>query len=86
MPQERVTLNFNTPLVYRDGTATPYLQTQLLKLAAAIPIIGSGSPEGAVLAPVYSLYIDETDPLVPVQYRKMLDELSGDRKNGWVQL
>jgi hypothetical protein len=51
-----------------------------------MPIIGTGSPEGIVSAAQYSLYIDETTPLSPVQYRKMLSEVAGNRLKGWAAL
>ena len=46
----------------------------------------AGTPEGALEAPQYSLYIDESTPLSPIQYRKMLPDVTGDRTKGWAAL
>ena len=48
--------------------------------------VGTGSPEGVLELPQYSRYIDETVPLVPVEYIKMLPEVGGDRTKGWAAL
>lgn len=81
MTQQR--LNIAQPIVEADGTASQPFSEWARMVSNNLPIIGTGSPEGVVEAPQYSLFIDEAVPLTPVTYRKMLPLLSGDRRNGW---
>lgn len=83
MPQHPTRLEVAQPIVGADATMAQAFRVWTLQVTRAIPIVGTGSPEGVILAPQYSTYIDETVPLTPVQYRKMLPELTGDRKKGW---
>jgi hypothetical protein len=48
------------------------------------PIIGTGSPEGAVEADQYSFYIDSTGTTGSILWCKMLPLVGADRKMGWV--
>ena len=77
-------LNVAQPIVESDGTmAQPFRQfTQDASLS--IPIVGSGSPEGVVEARQYSLYIDSSGSTGSIEYRKMLPDIGGDTKQGWV--
>lgn len=69
-----------------DGRLTNVFRVYLNSLALSVPIVGTGSPEGVVSAQQYSLYIDESTPSAPVQYRKMLANISGDDSQGWYAL
>lgn len=69
------------PIVDKDGFPTPAFRDYLLKLGYLIPITGSGSPEGVIDAPQFSLYLDTTGN---AQYRKMLTQIGGDPTHGWV--
>ncbi len=77
-------LNVAQPIVEPDGTmAQPFRQfTQDASLS--IPIVGSGSPEGVVEARQYSLYIDSTGSTGSIEYRKMLPDIGGNTKQGWI--
>ena len=77
-------LNAAQPIVESDGTmAQPFRQfTQDASLS--IPIVGSGSPEGVIEARQYSLYIDSAGSTGSIEYRKMLPDIGGDTKQGWV--
>ncbi len=44
------------------------------------PIIGTGSPEGVVVAEPYQAYLDTTGGAGSIQYRKM----SGSGDTGWI--
>ncbi len=79
-------LNSSHPIVEADLTASQLFRSWALIVSNNLPIVGSGSPEGSVEAPQYSLYIDESVPLTPVQYRKMLPDVGGDRSKGWAAL
>ena len=83
MPQEPTGLNSTQPIVESDGTISQIFRTWAGQVTNSLPIVGSGTPEGVRAAPQYSLYIDEAVPLTPLQYRKMLPEIGGDRTKGW---
>ena len=74
-------LNASQPIVLGDGTMAPHFRDFLLQVANQIPIAGSGSPEGVVDAPLYSVYLDTVGE---VQYRKLASSISGDTSKGWV--
>ena len=72
------------PIVDENGLMDQAFRQRMIELTQLIPIIREGNPEGVVEAPQYSTYIDSTDPLVPVTYRKMVAQISNDRKKGWI--
>jgi hypothetical protein len=76
-------INASQPITEEDGTMSQLFRQWTIQVSNNLPIVGTGSPEGVVEAPQYSLYIDETVPLVPVQYRKMLPSVTNDRSQGW---
>jgi hypothetical protein len=79
-------LNRAQSIVLPDGTMDQIFSSWALLVSNNLPIIGSGSPEGIVEAAQYTLFIDEAVPLTPVEYRKMLPEIGGDRTKGWAAL
>ena len=83
MPQAPIKLNSSQPIIEADGTLSQVFRTWALQVSNSIPIVNTGSPEGVVEAPQYSVYVDEAVPLTPVTYRKMLPEIGGDRTTGW---
>lgn len=66
--------------------ASNYFRNYLNELEKWVPILGDGSPEGVVEAPLYSLYVDRTATVAPIQYRKMQASISNDRSQGWVAI
>jgi len=86
MPQNQSKLSFANPIVNSDGTATQHFQRFLLQLSQGIEIVSSGTPESIIEAPQYTKYIDEAIPSVPVLYIKILPDIAGDRKKGWVSI
>lgn len=72
------------PIVNPDGTMTDAFREYVLEVDKYLPKRGSGSPEGVVEAPLYSLYIDEDAVSAPVEYRKLQASVTNDRKKGWV--
>ena len=74
------------PIVEPNLTMTQTFRTWTIEVTRSLLHVGTGSPEGVVEAPQYSLYLDEATPASPVQYRKMLSEVAGDRSQGWVAL
>ena len=83
MTQTTVKLNASQPIVDHGGTMSQVFRSWAVLMSNQMPIINTGTPEGVIEAPQYSLYIDEAVPLTPVQYRKMLPEVAGDRSKGW---
>lgn len=47
-------------------------------------IIGEGSPEGAIPAGKASLYMDESGGSGSILYIKKLDDIGGNKSEGWV--
>jgi hypothetical protein len=80
MPQ----LSASKPIVKPDGTMEPPMRDQMNRLNDNLPILGDGSPEGVVTAPLYSLYIDRTGTTGSIEYRKMLADIAGDKSQGWM--
>lgn len=80
MPQ----LNAALPIVGEDRTMEPAFRDQMNRLNNNLPLTGTGSPEGVIEAPQFSLYLDTTGVSGSIEYRKMLTDIAGDRKQGWV--
>ena len=76
-------LNASKPIVEENGTMSQQFRTWTLDASLSIPIIGTGSPEGAVTARQYSLYIDSTGAAGSIEYRKILPDIGGDVTQGW---
>lgn len=73
-----------TPLVEADRAPSQPFRQWEQRVSKTVPIVGTGTPEGVVEAPQYSIYIDETTPTAPTVYRKMLADIGGDRSKGWI--
>jgi len=80
MPQ----LNASQPVVLPDGTMQAPFRDQMNRFYFALPLIGSGSPEGVVEAQQYSLYLDTAGAAGAIEYRKMLSDIGGDKTQGWL--
>lgn len=76
-------LNGGVPLVNSEGIPTQYFLLYLKNIERYLPITGSGSPEGVVEAPLYSLYIDTAGSAGAIEYRKLQASVANDRKKGW---
>jgi hypothetical protein len=76
-----VTLNVSFPLVDQQGIATDIFRKWIIERD---PLTGTGSPEGAVIAPQFTLYIDSTGTTGSLLYIKVQPEIGGDRSQGWV--
>lgn len=77
-------LNQAQPIVEINGTMSQAFRQFTQEASLSIPIVGTGSPEGAVEARQYSLYLDKTGSAGSIQYRKMLPDVAGDRSKGWI--
>ncbi len=83
MPQTQLKLNATQAIVDDEGRAEQVFREWVLRVANGMIIVGTGTPEAVVVAPQYTMYVDEAVPLTPVQYRKMLPQIGGDRSKGW---
>jgi hypothetical protein len=78
-------LNAGDPIIDDEGKMVQAFRNYLIKLGVGgIVLTGLGTPEAFIEAPQYTLYLDVTTPTVPVQYRKMLSNIAGDEKKGWI--
>jgi hypothetical protein len=75
-----------TPIVLADFTVTEPFRTWANKVSRNIPYTGVGSPEGVVVAPQYSEYINTTGSAGAIKWIKMQPDIGGDRSQGWVLL
>lgn len=79
-------LNVAQPIVDAKGTMEQPFRQWTQEASLGIPIIGQGNPEGVVEARQYSLYIDTTGTTGSIEYRKMLPDIGGDVKQGWIAI
>jgi hypothetical protein len=77
-------LNAAQPIIYQNGTMQAPFREQMNRLNSNLPILGTGSPEGVVAAPLYTLYINKSGTSGTIEYRKMLTDISGNKLLGWV--
>lgn len=77
-------LNSSQPIVMPDGTMEQPFREYTITVSNNLPIVGTGTPEGNIEAPQFSLYIDSTGTTGSIEYRKMQTEIGGDRKKGWI--
>ena len=76
--------NSDRPIVDQTGTPTQQTMLFLESVAALAPIVGTGSPEGAVTARQGALYMDDSGTTGSILYVKKLSSISGDTSQGWV--
>jgi len=82
MPDPR--LNAAQPIVLEDRTMDQAFREFTIVLNDNLPIVGTGSPEGVIGAPQFSLYIDSAGITGTIEYRKMQTAIAGDRSKGWL--
>ena len=80
----RRVLFVSQPIVEDNGTmSAPFREWQEL-VTRALPIRGTGTPEGVVKAPQDSRYIDTAGAPGSLLYIKVNDDIAGDRTKGWM--
>ncbi len=77
-------LGRSIPVVDDNGKPTQELSIFSEAVAALDPIVGTGSPEGVVEARQARFYIDDSGASGSVLYAKVLNDIGGDRKQGWI--
>lgn len=80
MPQ----LNAKQPIVEADRTMSQPMRERMREVGNAIPLTGTGSPEGVVEALQAQLYIDLSGGAGTMLYVKKDAALAGDTTQGWV--
>ena len=84
MPDTRTPLlNAAQPIVDGNGRMSDHFRTFMIQVHKYLPIVGEGSPEGIITAQLYSLYIDSTGSAGGIEYRKMQENIAGDKAKGW---
>ncbi len=72
------------PFVDERGYLTSRAQEFVLEVHKQSVIIGTGSPEGVLEAPQWSEYIDDSGTTGSLKWVKKLEDISGDRTQGWI--
>ena len=72
------------PLVNNSGVASEQFRLWTRNVTSKLTVIGSGSPEGVVVAEQSTPYMDEDGASGSVFYIKQKDNIGGDRSLGWV--
>lgn len=73
-------------LVDAQGKARPQFRTFLLNVANSATIVGSGIPEGSLVAKQGILYVDIAGAAGAILYVKQLQDVGGDTSKGWVAI
>lgn len=80
-------LTATRPITQESMTSSQELRSWANQVTLSIPITGNGSPEGIVEGvsnPFPQLYIDLDGTTGTIEYRKMQDDIAGDKTMGWV--
>jgi len=77
-------LDRSVPVVDAEGRPTEALQMFSEELANMQLIIGTGSPEGIFVARQGRQYMDQTGSAGACLYIKLLPDIAGDKRFGWV--
>jgi len=79
----RRVLNVSQPIVEDNGTMARQLQEWQTLVTRLLPMTGTGSPDGVVIAEQYQHYYDTAGGTGAILYIKMLSDVGGDRSLGW---
>jgi hypothetical protein len=67
-----------------SGLATELYFQWMQQVSALSSFSGNGSPEGVINAPLKSSYLNMTGTTGSLFYFKVLPDIAGDTKKGWV--
>lgn len=73
----------NDQLIENDRPTEIFFQW-MQQVSALSPLYGNGSPEGVVNAPLRTPYLNMTGATGSLLYFKILPDIAGDTKSGWV--
>lgn len=68
----------------QDGYMSQESRVQFKKIEDRTYILGNGTPEGNVSAPIGATYKDLDGTTGTISYFKKLDSIGGDKSQGWV--
>lgn len=74
----------NIPIVDDNGAMLIEFGRWVLQITETDIIIGSGSPEGVVVANVGREYMDTAGIAGAIKYIKRDADIAGDRSKGWI--
>lgn len=77
-------LTSRNPLIDDMSAASQEMRTWAQQVTLSIPIRGEGSPEGVISAEQWQTYIDTTAASGSIKYIKKLEDIAGDKLQGWV--
>ena len=72
------------PIVDEGGSMGQEFRTWTQTINDRTLIIGIGTPEGFVEAPIGAAYMDSTGLTGSVQYVKQKADIAGDKSKGWI--
>lgn len=74
----------NTPIVDENGVMNDTFQRWVNDVSNEGLIIGTGTPEGNIIANVGREYLDQAGSAGAVKFIKQIADIAGDRTKGWV--
>ena len=77
-------LSTDRPIVDSSGNQTQQTRLYFKTITDQALIIGDGSPEGIVEAVEGATYQDRLGVAGVIRYAKMVDDIGGDKKLGWL--
>ena len=72
------------PIVDDEGLSTQEFRTWIQTISNRSIIISVGSPEGAIIAPVGSEYMNSAGTASAIKYIKRDSDIGGDKSQGWI--
>jgi len=79
-----VPFNPNYPIVGKKGLMSQLFRRFIQQVSDEGLIIGTGAPEGLLEARQGRFYMNDAGASGSILYIKKEDDISGDRKSGWV--
>lgn len=84
MATERITQpSTDRPFTEESGGLVPQARSWINALTNQSTIIGDGSPEGKVTAPIAQEYMDRAGTVGNIKYIKRDSDIAGDESKGW---
>lgn len=77
-------LNSTLPVVDDRGVMVRRFNLWTQDVTRLAPIVGTGSPEGAVEAVQTQLFMDDTGTAGSILYIKRDNDIGGDKSQGWI--
>lgn len=72
------------PITQSNGTMSEPFRAWTQAITRLDLIVGTGSPEGVIEAPITTLYMNDAGTAGSILYIKKLSDIAGDPKDGWI--